>query len=267
MVRDAANHAGMVLPPCSAASLPIGACGSDLMVPPHELRRHDGWGALVFFLLNVTPCRSRCAARTSRSAWSSSATPRVSRSQSRSRRSRGSWRRSTTPIAVVGHAALRAAAVHDPVAYNRFVEMREMFTQTIGALAGAVDKRDPFTSKHSLRVKEIAVDIGREMRVSEAELEALEWGGLLHDVGKIGVPDRGPPQAGAADPRGADGDERPSGAGRPDHRAGHRSWRPSCRSSATTTSGTTARATRTGSSATRSRSSPGSSTSPTRSRR
>jgi putative nucleotidyltransferase with HDIG domain len=52
-----------------------------------------------------------------------------------------------------------------------------------------VDKRDPFTSKHSQNVKNIAVDIGREMRVSEAELEALEWGGLLHDVGKIGVPD------------------------------------------------------------------------------
>jgi HD-GYP domain-containing protein (c-di-GMP phosphodiesterase class II) len=38
-------------------------------------------------------------------------------------------------------------------------------------------------------VKQIAVDIGREMRVSAQELEALEWGGLLHDVGKIGVPD------------------------------------------------------------------------------
>ncbi len=75
------------------------------------------------------------------------------------------------------------------VAHHRFVEMREMFTQTIGALAEAVDKRDPFTSRHSHRVKEIAIDIGREMRVSEAELEALEWGGLLHDVGKIGVPD------------------------------------------------------------------------------
>ncbi len=76
------------------------------------------------------------------------------------------------------------------VAHNRFVEMREMFTQTIGALAGAVDKRDPYTSKHSQRVKMIAVDIGREMHVNEPELEALEWGGLLHDVGKIGVPDR-----------------------------------------------------------------------------
>jgi putative nucleotidyltransferase with HDIG domain len=52
-----------------------------------------------------------------------------------------------------------------------------------------VDKRDKYTSGHSLRVKEIAVDIGREMRVGDQELEALEWGGLLHDVGKIGVAD------------------------------------------------------------------------------
>jgi putative nucleotidyltransferase with HDIG domain len=74
-------------------------------------------------------------------------------------------------------------------AVHRFVEMREMFTQTIGALAEAVDKRDPYTSKHSQNVRTISVDIGREMSVSAAELEALEWGGLLHDVGKIGVPD------------------------------------------------------------------------------
>jgi riboflavin transporter FmnP len=75
------------------------------------------------------------------------------------------------------------------IAYSRFIQMREMFTQTIGALAEAVDKRDPYTSKHSQRVRLISVDIGRELRVSAAELEALEWGGLLHDVGKIGVPD------------------------------------------------------------------------------
>lgn len=75
------------------------------------------------------------------------------------------------------------------LAQQSVVEMRSMFTQTIGALAEAVDKRDPFTSKHSRRVMEIASDIGRVMRLSEADMEALEWGGLLHDVGKIGVPD------------------------------------------------------------------------------
>jgi putative nucleotidyltransferase with HDIG domain len=75
------------------------------------------------------------------------------------------------------------------VAHHRFVEMREMFTQTIESLANAVDKRDPFTSNHSKRVMLIASDIGREMKCNENEMEALEWGGLLHDIGKIGVRD------------------------------------------------------------------------------
>ncbi len=75
------------------------------------------------------------------------------------------------------------------LAYQNYTVMREMFTQTITALAAAVDKRDPYTALHSQRVKDIAGDIGRVMRLSEADLEALEWGGLLHDVGKIGVSD------------------------------------------------------------------------------
>jgi len=75
------------------------------------------------------------------------------------------------------------------VALRQVIEVREMFTQTIGALAQAVDARDTFTSGHSERVQLISVDIGRVMRLKEAEIEALEWGGLLHDIGKIGVPD------------------------------------------------------------------------------
>ncbi len=75
------------------------------------------------------------------------------------------------------------------LAYSRFVELREMFTETVRSLAEAVDKRDKFTSGHSQRVQAIAMDIGKAMRCSDDEMEALEWGGLLHDIGKIGVPD------------------------------------------------------------------------------
>ena len=150
-------------------------------------------------------------------------------------------------------------------ASQRFVEMRDMFTQTIGALAEAVDKRDPFTARHSQRVKEIAVDIGRVMRVNDGELEALEWGGLLHDVGKIGVPD-----AVLLKQDRLNREERMLMNAHPVLGAqiiapvtsSHRN----CRSSATTTSGTTARAIRTASSATRSRGSRGSSTWPMHSR-
>jgi putative nucleotidyltransferase with HDIG domain len=100
------------------------------------------------------------------------------------------WLMATTYALAPWAALLFALPLYSTrLSSQKFVEMREMFTQTIGALAEAVDKRDPYTSRHSHRVKAIAVDIGRQMRVNDAELEALEWGGLLHDVGKIGVRD------------------------------------------------------------------------------
>jgi HD-GYP domain-containing protein (c-di-GMP phosphodiesterase class II) len=73
--------------------------------------------------------------------------------------------------------------------YKKIVEIRDMFTQTVRSLAGAVDAKDPFTAGHSERVQLIAKDLGAELRCSDSELEALEWGGLLHDIGKIGIPD------------------------------------------------------------------------------
>ena len=64
-----------------------------------------------------------------------------------------------------------------------------MFTQTVRALASAIDARDPSTKKHSEHVSGIAVEIGQAMNLSESELEQLEWAGLLHDIGKIGIRD------------------------------------------------------------------------------
>ena len=75
------------------------------------------------------------------------------------------------------------------VGYKKIVEIRDMFTQTVKSLASAVDAKDPYTAGHSVRVQIIAKELGAELGVSEDDLEALEWGGLLHDIGKIGVPD------------------------------------------------------------------------------
>jgi putative nucleotidyltransferase with HDIG domain len=73
--------------------------------------------------------------------------------------------------------------------YQGVVEIRKMFTQTVRALASAIDARDPSTKQHSDHVSQIAVEIGQVMGVSEGQLEELEWGGLLHDIGKIGIRD------------------------------------------------------------------------------
>jgi len=75
------------------------------------------------------------------------------------------------------------------LAYARYVETRELFEQTIEALAKAVDARDKYTRNHSSRVSFIAEAMSRVMRISEQEIEKIRWAGLLHDVGKIGIRD------------------------------------------------------------------------------
>ena len=60
---------------------------------------------------------------------------------------------------------------------------------TIRALASAIDARDPYTLGHSIRVGQLAVALGRELRVADVVLKHLEVGGYLHDIGKIGIRD------------------------------------------------------------------------------
>ncbi len=60
---------------------------------------------------------------------------------------------------------------------------------TIKAMAAAVDAKDPYTQGHSARVSRYAVVLSRAVGLAAPDLERLELAGLLHDVGKIGVPD------------------------------------------------------------------------------
>jgi diguanylate cyclase (GGDEF)-like protein/putative nucleotidyltransferase with HDIG domain len=57
------------------------------------------------------------------------------------------------------------------------------------ALAATVDARDPYTYGHSQRVAEIAKLIGKAIGMSEEDLAKLHAAALLHDIGKVGVPD------------------------------------------------------------------------------
>ncbi len=68
-------------------------------------------------------------------------------------------------------------------------EMAELHLRTIEALAMAIDAKDDNTHEHLRRVKIYATEIGREMQLSSSELQALEAAALLHDIGKLAVPE------------------------------------------------------------------------------
>jgi len=73
--------------------------------------------------------------------------------------------------------------------YNLYVAMRGLYLGTIRALASALEAKDPLTSGHAERVAEWAVAIGREMKLGQEKLDLLQYVGILHDIGKIGIPD------------------------------------------------------------------------------
>lgn len=67
--------------------------------------------------------------------------------------------------------------------------MREFNQQMALTLIEAVEAKDPYTRGHSERVHHLSMEIGRAMGLPTEELDDLHWGSLLHDVGKIGIPD------------------------------------------------------------------------------
>jgi putative nucleotidyltransferase with HDIG domain len=76
------------------------------------------------------------------------------------------------------------------VAFDAMTErLQKQHLSTIRALTSAIDARDPYTMGHSLRVGQLAVEIGRDLNVGSTLLQHLEIGGYLHDIGKIGVRD------------------------------------------------------------------------------
>jgi putative nucleotidyltransferase with HDIG domain len=63
------------------------------------------------------------------------------------------------------------------------------YTGAIRALAAALDARDPYTAGHSDRVSVLSVAIARALSLGCDDIEVIRLGALLHDIGKIGVPD------------------------------------------------------------------------------
>ena len=68
-------------------------------------------------------------------------------------------------------------------------EMAGLHLRTIEALALAIEAKDHTTSEHLRRVRVYAVEIGKEMGLSASDLEALRAAALLHDIGKLAIPE------------------------------------------------------------------------------
>jgi response regulator RpfG family c-di-GMP phosphodiesterase len=67
--------------------------------------------------------------------------------------------------------------------------LEDSYRMTLKALAAALETRDRETHGHSERVVSFSLRLGRELNLTAEELRSLEFGALLHDIGKIGVPD------------------------------------------------------------------------------
>jgi len=67
--------------------------------------------------------------------------------------------------------------------------LRERSTAAMESLSATVDARDAYTAGHSRRVQQLALAIGRELGLSQAELDLLGYAALFHDIGKLAVPD------------------------------------------------------------------------------
>jgi diguanylate cyclase (GGDEF)-like protein/putative nucleotidyltransferase with HDIG domain len=67
--------------------------------------------------------------------------------------------------------------------------LRERSTAAMQSLSATVDARDAYTAGHSRRVQQLALAIGRELGLSQAELDLLGHAALFHDIGKLAIPD------------------------------------------------------------------------------
>lgn len=70
-----------------------------------------------------------------------------------------------------------------------YTKIRKIFKETSLSLAMAIEKRDPYTGGHTKRVLTYSKAIGEMLSLDEELIEQLELSAILHDIGKIGIPD------------------------------------------------------------------------------
>lgn len=72
---------------------------------------------------------------------------------------------------------------------RQFLQLQHMFQGMIHSLASALDAKDTYTRGHSSRVADLSVDLARRLGYQPNAIARMRMGGLLHDIGKIGIDD------------------------------------------------------------------------------
>jgi ribonuclease P protein subunit RPR2 len=72
----------------------------------------------------------------------------------------------------------------------RSLQLSRSYAATVRALAGAVEARDAYTGKHAERVAAYGIELARALGMARPEAPEIEFGFLLHDIGKVAIPDR-----------------------------------------------------------------------------
>lgn len=101
---------------------------------------------------------------------------------------------STEPVTYTAHdlKLLSALALQGAIAIENarlYEELSETFLATVQTLAEAVEKRDPYTAGHTIRVMTYSLVVGEALGLSKKEMRDLELSAILHDIGKIGIRD------------------------------------------------------------------------------
>ncbi|MGZ4629524.1 HD-GYP domain-containing protein [Oryzihumus sp.] len=81
-------------------------------------------------------------------------------------------------------------------AFRQYSEEQRAHERTLSALVTAVETKDPFTRGHSERIASLCERIAGAMALGQRRTEALRYAGMLHDIGKLGIPSRLLHQAG-----------------------------------------------------------------------
>ena len=86
-------------------------------------------------------------------------------------------------MAIAAEAAVALENAH------LITEVKDLFMSAVKSLVMAIDAKDPYTHFHSLRVSEVSGVLSEELGLDKGEVEQIRLAALLHDVGKIGVPE------------------------------------------------------------------------------